>query len=67
VRQRLERQRGRIADDNLDLADDHVHLSAVDADRPRLHAVTERLDFSTEELGKREPRDDVPHERHDRG
>jgi hypothetical protein len=70
VRQRLERQRGRIVDDHGDLADDHGDLAddhgdfaTVNADDPCLHAVTKRLDVSAEELGEREPRDDVPHER----
>jgi hypothetical protein len=63
VRQRLERQRGRIVDDHGDLADDHGDFATVNADDPCLHAVTKRLDVSAEELGEREPRDDVPHER----
>jgi hypothetical protein len=63
VRQRLERQRSRIVDDHGDLADDHGDFATVNADDPCLHAVTKRLDVSAEELGEREPRDDVPHER----
>jgi hypothetical protein len=63
VRQRLERQRSRIVDDHGDLADDHGDFATVNADDPCLHAVTKRLDLSAEELGEREPRDDVPHER----
>jgi hypothetical protein len=65
VWQRLERQRGRVADDHIDLAVDDVDFTAVDADGPRLHAVSQRVDVSAEEL-EREPRDDVPHERHAR-
>jgi hypothetical protein len=63
VRQRLERQRSRIVDDHGDLPDDHGDFATVNADDPCLHAVTKRLDVSAEELGEREPRDDVPHER----
>ena len=50
---------------HVDLADDDGDFTAVDADGPRLHAVSQRLDVSAEEL-EREPRDDVPHERHAR-